>query len=313
MTAVLTVILPVLNGMPYLREALASLETQTRRDFEVVLWDNGSTDGTVDEARRWIPSRLPGRVVTGQPLPLHLCLARMVEETKTEFCARMDADDVCLPRRFELELRYLEQNPAVSLVGCQIECIDGDGNRMPKEGWARYPVEHRDIVTQLLFNSPFSHPAILFRTGAVLQVGNYATPAPVEDIDLYLRLVQAFTVANLPSVELHYRLHAKSICAGAKVENRHENLAIAATAAQARRLFGIESATYLRLRHKTHPLSVWPLGQSAWYRSRKNRRRFISLVRSATFLFIGRCLTGKRDYVSKFVFKIIEMSVGRGP
>ena len=54
----LTILIPVLNGMPYLRQTLASLEAQSFRDFVVLLWDNGSGDGTVAEAQKWIPARL---------------------------------------------------------------------------------------------------------------------------------------------------------------------------------------------------------------------------------------------------------------
>jgi glycosyltransferase involved in cell wall biosynthesis len=104
-----TVIIPVLNAMPYLTEALASLEAQTFKDFEVCLWDNGSTDGSMEEAKRWIPAILPGRVVTGRPLPLHECLAAMVEDARTEFIARMDGDDVCLPKRFEKQIRACQK------------------------------------------------------------------------------------------------------------------------------------------------------------------------------------------------------------
>ena len=69
--SLITIIIPILNAMPYLTEALASLEAQTFRSFEVCLWDNGSTDGSVEEAQRWIPGRLRGRVVCGNPLPRH--------------------------------------------------------------------------------------------------------------------------------------------------------------------------------------------------------------------------------------------------
>jgi len=86
----ITVIIPILNAMPYLPEALASLEAQTFRDFEVCLWDNGSADGSVEEAMRWIPKRLPGGVVTGNPLPHHRCLGRMVEEDWGAWRSRTD-------------------------------------------------------------------------------------------------------------------------------------------------------------------------------------------------------------------------------
>ena len=73
----------VKNGMPYLPETLASIEAQTYRDWEIVVWDNGSTDGTLDELRRWIPSRLAGRVIYGNPLSLGTSLAKLVETARS--------------------------------------------------------------------------------------------------------------------------------------------------------------------------------------------------------------------------------------
>jgi glycosyltransferase involved in cell wall biosynthesis len=293
--AQITVILPVLNGMPYLSEALASLEAQTFRDFEVVLWDNGSTDGTVEEARRWIPSRLPG------------CLARMVNEAGSPLIARMDADDVCLPHRFEEQVGFLERNPAISLVGCQVECIDPQGKRLPKEHWAQFPLEHHDIVTQLLFNNPICHPCILFRTESVRECGNYAMSSPVEDLELYLRLVQTKRVANLASVGVYYRRHPTSICAVAGKEDRLAGQMMATQALYAEALFGIDSETYSRLRDKSYPLAIFPLLKSAVYRSHGNLASFLGVVRTPTFLFIGRCLMGKRDFVSKLFFRIVDV------
>ena len=307
MKPVLTVILPVLNGMPYLRAALASLEAQTLRDFEVVLWDNGSTDGTVEEAGQWIPSRLPGRVVTGEPLPLQQCLARMVQEAETPLVARMDADDISLPHRFEEQVRFLKEHPEVSLVGCQIECMDREGSLMPKESWANYPVTHQDLVTTLLFNCPFCHPSILFRAEAVRQIGNYATPAPVEDLDLYLRLTQTAIVANLPTVGLHYRIHPASICSIASKDNRHAELSLATVTRHVKDLFGLDPATYLQLRNKAHPVVIVPLLRSAFYRARGQWSLFFRIMGTPTFLYIGRCLTGKGDLVSRLAFRVLAL------
>jgi glycosyltransferase involved in cell wall biosynthesis len=60
-----TWLMPTLNGMPYVRETLASITGQTYRNHLILAWDNGSTDGTLEELRRWIPAHLPGRIVTG--------------------------------------------------------------------------------------------------------------------------------------------------------------------------------------------------------------------------------------------------------
>src|SRR5215207_6266637 len=107
-------LLPVKNGMPYLPETLASIAAQTCGDYQVLAWDNGSTDGSIEELRSWIPSRLPGCVIVDRPAGLGACLAMMVEASETEFCARIDADDVNVPSRLEIQLKFLRNNPEVS-------------------------------------------------------------------------------------------------------------------------------------------------------------------------------------------------------
>ena len=206
----LTVIIPILNAMPYLPEALASLERQSFRDFEVCLWDNGSSDGSVEEAQRWIPGRLKGRVVTGNPLPLHDCLARMVEEAQTDFVARMDGDDVCLPERFERQMAAMVSNRALGIVGGQSPLVDIAGKELGCS--LSGPLEHDDILTEMMLRSSLTHPALLFRRAAVLDAGNYARPKPVEDLDLYFRMSEICKFKNLESNVLNYRINPKSIC-----------------------------------------------------------------------------------------------------
>ena len=310
--AQITVLLPVLNGMPYLTEALASLESQTCRDFSVMVWDNGSTDGTVEEARRWIPSRLPGRVVTGEPLPLHLCLARMVEEADSPFCARMDADDVSLPHRFEKQMVYLHQHEDISLVGSQIDLIDPEGLLLPQESWAQFPTAHDDLVTALLFTCPFCHPSLLFRREIARTCGNYSTPSPVEDLELYLRWAQSAQMANLDTVQLRYRLHPTSICAVARTENRHAGLAQAVVKQHSRALFGLDAETVAGLRQKSVVPSLLPLLRSALYRAKGNGIRAWRIVSTPVFIETGRCLTARGDAISKLFFRMMEAWVGRG-
>ena len=308
MGSCLTVIIPVLNAMPYLPEALASLEAQTFRDFEVCLWDNGSIDGSVEEARRWIPDRIPGRVVVGCPLPLHECLAAMVEEARTEFVARMDGDDVCLPHRLTRQMDFLAKNPEVSLVGGQIECIDPLGRILPKEAWASYSLTHSDIVSRMMILGPFNHPSIFFRRHAVLQVGNYKVPAPVEDHSLYLELVQGRRVANLPDVLTHYRIHPASICASAGKEGKHNQLALEQTAIQAAKVFGIRRSVFLNLRGKCHPVSILPLLKSAIFRSKNERVRGLDLLLSKDFIMAGRYMTSEKDLFSKAFWHFLEFA-----
>ncbi len=307
MKTFLTVIIPVLNGMPYLTEMLASLEAQTFRDFTVLLWDNGSTDGTVEEAMKWIPSRLPGKVIIGEPLPLHQCLSRMVELSTTEFCARMDGDDIALPERFRLQMQYIQDHPEIALVGTQFERIDCSGMILPKVEWMRCPLEHEDIVSRIMYYCPFSHPSILFRREAVLAVGNYTVPAPVEDLNLYLKLLPRFRAANLPQVLTHYRIHPASICAGAKVGNRQGDLATESLIRESAAIFGIAGSVFARLHAKQFPLSSWPLLNGAWKRAGGDFRLFIRIVCSPWFLNSCRCMTGGSDVMSKFLFRMLHL------
>lgn len=304
----LTVIVPVLNAMPYLTESLASLESQSFRDFEVRLWDNGSTDGSVQEARRWIPGRLKGRVVSGNPLPLHECLARMVDEAQTEFVARMDGDDVCLPERFCRQVDFLLKNREIRLVGGQVECIDPSGASLPKEVWAEYPENSHEIISRMMILCPFNHPSIVFSRTAVLESGNYKTPAPVEDLDLYFGMVKKHQLSNLREVVTKYRIHPSSICAQAGKNGTHNSLALDVAARHSKEVFGIEEKIYRRLRDKTHPFCFLPLALGAVQRAEKERVPWMEIVSSPYFLYSARCMASPFDYASRAIFRFLRLA-----
>ena len=108
-----TWLLPVLNAMPHLRDTLASMADQSWHLHHVIAWDNGSSDGSVEELRRWIPHRLPGRIVTDRPAGLGASLAAMVELADTELCARIDSDDVNEPDRLRAQVELMTGRPEV--------------------------------------------------------------------------------------------------------------------------------------------------------------------------------------------------------
>lgn len=300
-----TVIIPVLNAMPYLPEALASLEVQTFRDFEVCLWDNGSTDGSVEKARRWIPGRLPGRVVPGRPLPLHECLAMMVEEAGTEFVARMDGDDVCTPERLLLQVNTLKRNGNLGIVGGQCAMMDAGG----KELGVRHPgpISHEDILTEMMFRSALTHPALMFRRELILKAGNYARPKPVEDLDLYFRMASNCEFQNLEQEILQYRVHPNSICQSDLEGQQQQVMEVVAN--YSKKIYGLEREDYLRLRHKGYFCSAVPMLRSARYRSGGDVQKFWRIALSESFLFTARCFTRREDLFSKLAYRIMGAMV----
>ncbi len=211
--------MPVKNGMPYLRETLASLETQTYKGAQIIVWDNGSTDGTREELSKWIPGRIQGRVVFNRPMTLAQSLAAMTEESKSDYCARIDADDIPHPERLHKQAAFLDSHPDVAVVGTQMREIDSEGNARPAR--KPYPVTHDDIVNTLIFENPIGHPSVLLRRDAVLKAGNYRPVGPVniEDYDLWLRIAVNDKMANLDEELTTYRVHSRSTTVESQATN----------------------------------------------------------------------------------------------
>lgn len=295
--ALFTVIIPVLNGMPFLREALASLEAQTFRDFEVLLWDNGSTDRSVEESLKWIPSRLPGRVVSDSPLPLHECLARMVEESGTEFCARLDADDVCHPERFEMQLKAMRSDPRLVALGTQAAYIDETGKKTGEK--SSFPLHTWEIACGMLVENQLLHPTVMCRRQVILDAGNYSIAKPCEDYDLWMRVSQHGLLANLPETLLSYRIHPLSIISSARRENQLEEPNLRCIEALSSQIFDIPNSIYRKLRRKEHPLACLPLLRAARRISNRTHVPTFSILRSRKFLWSARCLTAHSDLLSR--------------
>jgi len=174
----------------------------------MLAWDNASTDETVEELRRWIPERIPGRIVTGEPLPLGLSLAAMVERSETELCARIDADDVNLPDRLEKQVAFMSAQPEVAVLGAQVNTIDGEGRHL--ERW-HFPCGDADTRWRLRWLNPISHPAAMFRRSVVLRAGNYRDCHASEDFDLWVRVAAMAEIRNVPEVLLYYRRTPESV------------------------------------------------------------------------------------------------------
>lgn len=204
-----TWLLPVRNGMPFLPATLASIEAQTYKGAQIIAWDNGSTDGTAAELRKWIPSRIPGRVISGQPQGLGASLASMTSMARTEYCARIDADDINLPHRLQTQLDFMDAHSDVAVVGSAVKLI-GEQDEMLGDGAA--PVCHdADIRWRLRFCNAISHPTVMFRRSAILAAGNYADIMPIEDFDLWCRVAMRFEIANLPDQLVRYRVSNSSV------------------------------------------------------------------------------------------------------
>jgi len=207
----ISVVLPVYNAQSHLRQAVQSILDQTFADFELIAVDDGSTDASLSILRRFAAFddrvKIISRPNTGLIGALHDGSAAM----KSDLLARMDADDVCLPTRFEKQLAYMDAHPGCVLLGAFVRAIDPHGLTLWEES---PPVGHETLSAELMKGrgGVIRHPAAMIRREALLRVGNYRKEFKhAEDVDLFLRLSEAGEVANIPEILLEYRQHYQSI------------------------------------------------------------------------------------------------------
>jgi hypothetical protein len=202
-------LLPVRDGAEYLEEAAASLESQTDGDFEVLAVDDGSADATPELLAAWAARDLRVRVIRQERSGIVAALERARGAARGAYLARMDADDVCEPRRFELQRALLDRSPGLGGCGARVRYFPRhrlrDGARR-YEAWLNLATTAAEVARELFVECPLAHPTFFLRAHAVARVGGYQNHGWPEDYDLLLRLWgSGWELANVPEVLLHWR------------------------------------------------------------------------------------------------------------
>lgn len=208
----ISVVLPVYNGEAFVREAVESILAQTFTDFELIIINDGSTDGSgailreleAGDQRIVLVERTNGGLVSA--------LNEGIERARGDLIARMDADDVAMPERFALQHARMAAEPALGVLGSFIRIIDKAGDTIRL---GDYPVSPTDTARFLEHGCPLAHPTVMMRRDAVLKAGGYRKVfSHCEDYDLWLRINElGYELANLPRPLLHYRMHGANVSA----------------------------------------------------------------------------------------------------
>ncbi|HEY0972513.1 MAG TPA: glycosyltransferase [Gemmatimonadales bacterium] len=206
-----SVVMAVLDGEHHVRHGVGSLLAQTYPDFELIVVNDGSTDGTADAVRSFGDERI--RMVENERnLGLAASLNRGLALARGEFVARQDVDDASAPERLARQVAFMDAHPEVSLLGSWYREVDASGVSMAER---QLPVEHEDILWALHFHSPFVHSAVLWRRAPVRDmVGGYDERLRYSmDYDLWCRAAEQLRTANLPAALLALRVHDQSMTA----------------------------------------------------------------------------------------------------
>lgn len=197
-----SVIMSFYNDEKYITEAVESILKQTFSDFEFITVNDGSTDGSAEIIRSFGDKRIK-LIVNKKNLGLTKSLNRALTASTGEYIARMDADDIALPHRFEKQVKFLDENAHIPLVGCWVEFIDPDGK---STGIKKFPTEDSEIKKVLISYLPFRHPTLVIRKKVLAELGFYDESfLYAQDYELILRIAAKYPVANIPEVLLRYR------------------------------------------------------------------------------------------------------------
>ena len=213
-----SVITVVHNGMPYLPATVDSMLAQSFGDFEYVIVDDGSNDGTTEYLKGIVDRRV--RIVQCEKIGLANVRNVAVETARGEFLGNIDADDLAYPQRLEKQVEFLIENRDHVVVGSQAHLIDPDDRII---GERRNPCGDATLRFQILFGCPFVHPTTTYRRDATLRCGRFLPKYNyTEDYEFWTRLAMEGRLANLDEHLVGYRIHPKSVTTQhSEVHTRH--------------------------------------------------------------------------------------------
>lgn len=204
--------MPVYNTAEFVTDAIESILSQTYRNFELIVVDDGSTDNTPEILRSY-----------KRRYPKAICLITLKKNigdsqatnigfrvARGEFIARMDADDISHPERLVRQIEYMLKHPGVIMLGTQAEIINENGEKI---GEKIFPTKHINIYKDYAIYHPMLHPSCLFRK-ALLPNKEFLYDTgykPNDDYYTFFKLLNHGKFTNLPEKLLYYRIHSKNI------------------------------------------------------------------------------------------------------
>jgi glycosyltransferase involved in cell wall biosynthesis len=198
----ITVLMPVYNGDKYLNEAIDSILNQTFSDFEFLIIDDCSTDQSIHQVKSYNDPRIKfiiNKKNMGQSKTLNVGL----NLAKGKYIARMDQDDISMPERLKKQFEFMENNSNVDVCGSWLQLM-GKYN-----GILELETKSEKIKINLLTNENLAHPTVMIRKRTLVKYDLNYNPAysVAQDYDLWVRMFEYCSFANLPEPLLKYRMH----------------------------------------------------------------------------------------------------------
>lgn len=207
----ISVILPVYNADQYLSQAIESIINQTYINWELIIVDDHSTDGSNKIALTYSKKDKRIHVINAKRHKGVGAISNLgITRAKGKYIARMDADDISLPDRFAKQVAYLENHPEVIILGGQCQLID---TKNKVTGYKLFPTDPEKLDEMMFYYYPIQQPTFMVRNSALPKdfVWYEEKVESAEEHELLFKLRQYGKVANLPDTTLKYRMHEKNI------------------------------------------------------------------------------------------------------
>ena len=203
MSPLVSILMPVYNTAPYLKEAMDSMLSQTFKDFELIVLNDCSPDNADEILDTYNDTRIV-RYKGERNMGLSNVLNAGMDMARGKYIARMDSDDISLPNRLEIQVKYMEEHPDIDLCSCGMKMFGAKDDI-----WVRDSDPEKVKVTALLF-SPILHASSIWRKESFDKHGLRFRQemVPAEDYDMWCRaLSKGLKLVNLPNVLYRYRIH----------------------------------------------------------------------------------------------------------
>jgi glycosyltransferase involved in cell wall biosynthesis len=209
-----SVVLNAYDGDPWIDECIQSILGQTFQDFELIIIDDGSRDGTWGRINAYKDDRI--RPFKQENRGIASTANRGVGLARAPYVARIDQDDVMMPTRLEREFAYLEANPNVALI-CTYALLIYD--RTLSTDMYRAPLSSTALALRLVFECPIVQPSVMFRTDVFRELGGYDEDKRIhgaDDFDLWTRMAHDHKLICLAEPLTRYRVRPESVSQGNK-------------------------------------------------------------------------------------------------
>jgi len=203
---IVTVFIPVYNGEIFLAASIDSVLAQSFNDFELLIIDDGSSDGSLQIIESYEDNRI--RLLRNETNKgISFTRNRAIKEARGEFLAILDADDIALPNRLEKQLNFFQANPEIAGCGSHAMVIDSKGQATNEV--FKFPVETDLVKTEFLFRNVFVNSSVMYRLDILKNSRGYYDGL-CEDYEMAIQLNSKYKLTNIDEILVKYRKHNKN-------------------------------------------------------------------------------------------------------